>query len=243
MAVVLYRTQAYLQESDLNKMKTQYMTTEIVLAAETVSRNGKWHSQSNTCRPVARNLCYRTTACSKALPVPVPNCCHVMTHFCARAGVWLRTGRPGFDARQGQRIFPLASESWRALGPTQPPVRWVPRVLSPGVKRGRGVMLTTPSPRRTSLHGVMIVADPCLLTLHPSFLHSVNRFPATHYEIHGSDSHLFLSVSAVIARFSHYSLFLCVLEWLRLTNIPRYISFTDCCEFWHVLFWKTCFML
>jgi hypothetical protein len=30
-----------------------------------------------------------------------------------------------------------------ALGPTQPPVQWVPGVLSPGVKRGRGVMLTT----------------------------------------------------------------------------------------------------
>jgi hypothetical protein len=45
--------------------------------------------------------------------------------------------------RQGQRIFPLASVSRPVLGPTQPPVRWVPGVLSPGVKRGRGVTLTT----------------------------------------------------------------------------------------------------
>jgi hypothetical protein len=37
------------------------------------------------------------------------------------------------------RIFPLTP----ALGPTQPPVQWVPGALSPGVKRGRGVMLTT----------------------------------------------------------------------------------------------------
>jgi len=29
------------------------------------------------------------------------------------------------------------------LGPTQPPVQWVPGVLSSGVKRGRGVTLTT----------------------------------------------------------------------------------------------------
>ncbi|KDR14386.1 Vacuolar protein sorting-associated protein 4B [Zootermopsis nevadensis] len=38
--------------------------------------------------------------------------------------VTLRTGRPGFDPRQGQRIFPLAFESRPALGP--PPIQWVP---------------------------------------------------------------------------------------------------------------------
>jgi hypothetical protein len=45
-------------------------------------------------------------------------------------------GRSGFDPRQGQKIFPLASVSRPALGLTQPPVQWVPGVLSPGVKRG-----------------------------------------------------------------------------------------------------------
>jgi hypothetical protein len=50
----------------------------------------------------------------------------------------LRTGRPGFDPRQRQRIFLQASASRPALGPTQPP-----GVLSPGVKRGRGMTLTT----------------------------------------------------------------------------------------------------
>jgi hypothetical protein len=37
----------------------------------------------------------------------------------------------------------LASVSRPALGSTQPPVQWVPGVLSPGVKRGRRVTLTT----------------------------------------------------------------------------------------------------
>jgi hypothetical protein len=42
-------------------------------------------------------------------------------------------------------IFPLASVSRLALGPTQCPVQWVPGggVISPGLKRGRGVTLTT----------------------------------------------------------------------------------------------------
>jgi hypothetical protein len=39
--------------------------------------------------------------------------------------------------------FAPAPASRPALGPTQPPIQWVPRVLSPGVKRGRSVMLTT----------------------------------------------------------------------------------------------------
>jgi hypothetical protein len=56
------------------------------------------------------------------------------------------TGRSGFDPRQGQRIFPLSSVSRPALGPTQAPVQWVPVVFSPGIKRGRGVTLTTPPP-------------------------------------------------------------------------------------------------
>jgi hypothetical protein len=60
--------------------------------------------------------------------------------------VLLRAGRPGDRGSipgRGERIFPLASVSRPALGPTQPPVQWVPGVLSPGVKRGRRVTLTT----------------------------------------------------------------------------------------------------
>jgi hypothetical protein len=48
------------------------------------------------------------------------------------------TGRSRFDPRQKQEIFPLTSVSRPAFGSTQPPVQWLP-----GVKRGRGVTLTT----------------------------------------------------------------------------------------------------
>jgi hypothetical protein len=41
--------------------------------------------------------------------------------------------------------FPLASVSKPGLGPTPPPVKWVPGVLSTGVKRGRALNLTTHS--------------------------------------------------------------------------------------------------
>jgi hypothetical protein len=60
--------------------------------------------------------------------------------------VWLWAGRLGDQGTipgRGERIFPLTSVSRPALGPTQPPVQWVPGVVSPGLKRGRGVMLTT----------------------------------------------------------------------------------------------------
>jgi hypothetical protein len=43
----------------------------------------------------------------------------------------------------GTGFFPLTSTCRPALGPTQPPVQWVPGALSLGVKRGRGVMLTS----------------------------------------------------------------------------------------------------
>jgi hypothetical protein len=46
----------------------------------------------------------------------------------------------------GKRIFSVKSVSILALGPTQPPVQWVPGVLSLGGKRGRGVTLTTHPP-------------------------------------------------------------------------------------------------
>jgi hypothetical protein len=54
-----------------------------------------------------------------------------------------RPGDRGWIPGRGKRIFPLASVSRPALGPTQPPVQWAQEVPSPGKKRGRGVTLTT----------------------------------------------------------------------------------------------------
>jgi hypothetical protein len=48
-----------------------------------------------------------------------------------------------FDPRQRKRIFPLASVPRLALRSNQLPVKWVPGVISPGLKRCRGVTLTT----------------------------------------------------------------------------------------------------
>jgi hypothetical protein len=89
---------------------------------------------------VPRNKNIKSVKClqlSITLPACVPSrlCCVSSVFFCLESFL--------FDPRRGQRIFPLASVSRPALGPIQPPVQWVPGVLYPGVKGGRGVMLTT----------------------------------------------------------------------------------------------------
>jgi hypothetical protein len=67
----------------------------------------------------------------------------------AQCSVWLRTGRPGdrgFYRRQRQETFPLTSVSRPARRPTQPPVQWVPGVLSRGKARpGRDADHSPPS--------------------------------------------------------------------------------------------------
>jgi hypothetical protein len=65
----------------------------------------------------------------------------------------------------GQRISSLTSVYRPALGPTQPPVQLIPGVLSPGVKNGRGVTLTTHPhlvPRSTVSRSYTFSSPKCL---------------------------------------------------------------------------------
>jgi hypothetical protein len=71
------------------------------------------------------------------------NCCVFKTD--PEQGSWVSavSERQRFDHRQRQRTFPQVSASRPVLGPTDLPLQWVPGVLSPGVKGGRSVTLTT----------------------------------------------------------------------------------------------------
>jgi hypothetical protein len=74
-----------------------------------------------------------------------------------------------FESRQGLGIFLFTTASRPTLGPTQPPIQWVPGTLSLGVKRpGREADHSTPSSANVKnawsytstlplrLHGVVI---------------------------------------------------------------------------------------
>jgi hypothetical protein len=47
------------------------------------------------------------------------------------------TRSPKFDSQQGQEIFLSSTAARLDLGPTQPPIQWIPGTLSPGVKQQR----------------------------------------------------------------------------------------------------------
>jgi hypothetical protein len=60
--------------------------------------------------------------------------------FCEQFSLTLLDDRDSIPVRD-KGYFSLASVSRPALRPTQPPIQWVPGVLSPGVKFGRDVTL------------------------------------------------------------------------------------------------------
>jgi hypothetical protein len=67
----------------------------------------------------------------------------------------LRVGRPGFNSQQC-KIFLLSTASRSTLGPTQPPIQWVSRALSAGVKRqGREADNSPPSNAKAKKSGAI----------------------------------------------------------------------------------------
>jgi hypothetical protein len=75
----------------------------------------------------------------------------ILTHgyYLQHSNIWATgwmIGVLGFDSRWGLGIFLFTTASRTALGPTQPPIQWVPGVLSLGVKRlGREADHSLPS--------------------------------------------------------------------------------------------------
>jgi hypothetical protein len=58
-------------------------------------------------------------------------------------GYELETGQSMFDTRQRRKDFSSSLCVQTGSGAHPASVRWVPRILSPGLKRSRGVTLTT----------------------------------------------------------------------------------------------------
>jgi hypothetical protein len=60
-----------------------------------------------------------------------------LTGYCSWYSDWLHAGRLRSRSSNPSRVknFLFSTSSRPALGPTQPPIQWVPVVFSPGVKR------------------------------------------------------------------------------------------------------------
>jgi hypothetical protein len=54
---------------------------------------------------------------------------------CVSRATWWTTEKSGFDSRDGREALLLSTASRPALGPDQPPIRWLTGALSLGVKR------------------------------------------------------------------------------------------------------------
>jgi hypothetical protein len=71
---------------------------------------------------------------------------HPLSKFVEPAYLYYVCHDQEFESRQGLGIFLLTTASTSALGPTQPPIQWLPAVLSLGIKRpGREADHSPPS--------------------------------------------------------------------------------------------------
>jgi hypothetical protein len=81
------------------------------------------------------------TLYSVAIPLIYFYSCRMIKNVYKRSRYsdWLRAGRPRVWSSSPGRVkyFLFSAASRPALGPTQPPIHWVPGVLYPGVKRQR----------------------------------------------------------------------------------------------------------
>jgi hypothetical protein len=120
------------------------------------------------------------------------------------------TGLWRFDPSQRRKdFFPLASVSRPALRPTQPPVQWVLGVLSPRLKRGRGVTLTT--------HPHLVPRS----TLSRSYISSPpKRLRGVQW-----DSFSFLLINVYYIHLSFFPIFLTVYPCSLLKSIPALMNF------------------
>jgi hypothetical protein len=78
----------------------------------------------------------------------------------------LRAERPGFDFRQEHEIFLFSIASRLAPGPTQPPIQWIPRALSLGVKRQGRESDHSPTSSTKAMNGVAIPPLPRIPSWH-----------------------------------------------------------------------------
>jgi hypothetical protein len=115
----------------------------------------QWSSKTAQTTPnhatkIITNQLYTSYQAHNLLPQDPSQCYHSISFLAIRcprgfsATGWT-FGVLRFDSRRGLGIFLFTTASRPALGPTQPPIQWVPGALSLGVKRsGRGTITPTP---------------------------------------------------------------------------------------------------
>jgi hypothetical protein len=104
----------------------------------------------------------------------------------------LQAERPWFDFRQGQgNVFCLFTTMFRsALGPTQPPIQWVPGALSLGVTRPRlEADHSPPSTAEVKMRGA-IAPFPHTSLWRGAWFNTITTWPSTLYWVSNSTANI-----------------------------------------------------